>query len=89
MSLQVNVQCTPDLAAAILDLLLPVTSDNVDNMDDRFSWSSDLGIMWVAIEISTIYSIVYSVLYTVYSRLSGCHLGFISPAYFQQRWQYG
>ena len=34
---QVNVQFTSDLTAAILDLLLPVTSDNVDSMDDRFS----------------------------------------------------
>ena len=30
----VNVQCTSDLAAAILDLSLPVTSDSVGNMID-------------------------------------------------------
>ena len=36
---QVNVglQCTSNLAAAIVDSLLPVASDNVDRIDDWFS----------------------------------------------------
>ena len=49
------IQCTLGLAAAILDLLLPVTSDNVGSMNYMSSELSDLGIMRVAIEISTVF----------------------------------
>ena len=39
---QVNVQCTSDLAAAMLDLSLPVTSDSNDSMTDMSTEFNDL-----------------------------------------------
>ena len=39
---QVNVQCTSDLAAAVLDLSLPVTSDSNDSMIDMSTELNDL-----------------------------------------------
>ena len=41
--LQVNVQCTFYLAAAILDLSLPVTSGRTDSMNDMSSEWNDHG----------------------------------------------
>ena len=52
-SVQAYIQCTSDSAAAILDLLLPVTSGYVGSMYYMSSELSDLGIMGVAIGTST------------------------------------
>ena len=52
-SLQAYIKCTYGWVAAILDILLPVTSNNVESRGDRFSLLSDLWIMEVAIGIST------------------------------------
>ena len=52
--LQVNVRCSSDFAAAILDLLLPVISDSTGSMSCE---SSDLGNGMVAFEISTKHSL--------------------------------
>ena len=52
-SLQAYIWSTSGLAAAILDLLLPVTSDNVGSRDNMSSELSDLVIMGVSIGVST------------------------------------
>ena len=56
-SLQVYIQCTAVKAAAILDLLLPVTFNNVGSGDNTSSEWCDLGILGVATGILTIGSL--------------------------------
>jgi hypothetical protein len=51
---QAYVKRTSGLAATILDLLLPVTSDNVGRSDYATSELRDLGILRVVIGISKI-----------------------------------
>ena len=55
--LQAYIQCTSDLASAILDLSLSVIPDITDRMDDMSSELKVLGNMKVAIGILTIYSL--------------------------------
>ena len=53
LSLQAYLRRISSLAVAILDSLLPVISDNVGSRDYMSSELSELGIMGVAIGIST------------------------------------
>jgi len=55
---------------------------HMDCMSNEFS---DLGTIWIAIGISTIYSL--QAYYAMYANYSGRHLWFITSSYFQQRWQ--
>ena len=56
-SLQAYIRFTSGFAAAILDSLLPVTSDNGGSRDSMSSELSDLVITGVSIGISTIRSL--------------------------------
>ena len=53
--------------AVIFDFSLPVTSDNINNMDDMFSELSDLGNLEVAFGISKIHCRQVNVQFTLLS----------------------
>jgi len=48
-SLQAIIKCTSGLAAAILDLLRPATSDSIDSFDGKFNKLSDFENIGVAV----------------------------------------
>ena len=69
-----TIVCTSGLATAILELLLPVTSDDVGNRDFMSGELSDPGNTGVAVGISTLQW--SASLHMVNFRFIGRHLGF-------------